>query len=147
MDRKIILVQHCQAEHHTNGMIGSWTDTELTDLGRRQAARVATRISTLTEGSEDWMLISSDLKRCTQTAALIRERCSKEPRLEPDLREINLGEAVGKSQVWLGETNWKSRRFRRAWIGSRIEALRPGESFTSGSIGPWTGYTPVRTNA
>ena len=32
--RKIIVIQHCQSEHHINNMTGGWTDTPLTELGR-----------------------------------------------------------------------------------------------------------------
>ena len=34
---KIILIQHCQSEHHINNMSGGWTDTPLTEFGRKQA--------------------------------------------------------------------------------------------------------------
>lgn len=30
--KTIITIQHTQAVHHTNGMVGSWTDWELTEL-------------------------------------------------------------------------------------------------------------------
>ena len=35
--KNIITIQHTQSIHHTNGMIGSWTNWELTDLGKEQA--------------------------------------------------------------------------------------------------------------
>jgi len=31
--KTIITIQHTQSVHHTNGMVGSWTDWELSDLG------------------------------------------------------------------------------------------------------------------
>ena len=34
--KHIITVQHTQSVHHTNGMVGSWTDWDLTELGRFQ---------------------------------------------------------------------------------------------------------------
>ena len=42
--KHIITVQHTQSEHHTNGMVGSWTDWNLTELGRQQADRIAVRL-------------------------------------------------------------------------------------------------------
>lgn len=30
--KNIITVQHTQSVHHTNGMVGSWTDWELSEL-------------------------------------------------------------------------------------------------------------------
>lgn len=35
--KNIITIQHTQSIHHTNGMIGSWTDWDLTDKGIKQA--------------------------------------------------------------------------------------------------------------
>ena len=35
--KRIYTVQHTQSEHHTNGMVGSWTDWNLTVLGKQQA--------------------------------------------------------------------------------------------------------------
>ena len=35
--KHIFTVQHTQSIHHTNGMVGSWTDWDLTELGRIQA--------------------------------------------------------------------------------------------------------------
>ena len=39
--KSIFTVQHTQSEHHINGMIGSWTDWNLTELGKQQAERIA----------------------------------------------------------------------------------------------------------
>ena len=33
--KTIFTVQHTQSEHHTNGMVGSWTDWNLTELGKQ----------------------------------------------------------------------------------------------------------------
>ena len=35
--KNIITIQHTQSIHHTNGMVGSWTDWDLSDLGMVQA--------------------------------------------------------------------------------------------------------------
>ena len=40
-----IIIQHTQSIHHTNGMIGSWTDWELTDLGKEQADNSGRKLS------------------------------------------------------------------------------------------------------
>ena len=34
--KNIITIQHTQSVHHTNGMVGSWTDWELTEIGKQQ---------------------------------------------------------------------------------------------------------------
>lgn len=38
--KTIITIQHTQSVHHTNGMVGSWTDWELSELGVNQAKRI-----------------------------------------------------------------------------------------------------------
>ena len=38
--RSIICIQHTQSVHHTNGMVGSWTDWDITNLGIQQANRI-----------------------------------------------------------------------------------------------------------
>ena len=42
--KHIITVQHTQSVHHTNGMVGSWTDWDLTDLGREQADHIGRKL-------------------------------------------------------------------------------------------------------
>lgn len=48
--RKIIIIQHCQSEHHINNMSGGWTDTPLTDLGRKQAELIGLKLKKDLEG-------------------------------------------------------------------------------------------------
>ena len=42
--KHIITVQHTQSVHHTNNMVGSWTDWDLTDLGKVQADRIGKKL-------------------------------------------------------------------------------------------------------
>ena len=57
--KRIITVQHPQSVHHTNGMIGSWTDWELTETGKQQAENIAENLrATLAKYiSEDLRLV------------------------------------------------------------------------------------------
>ncbi len=98
--KQIITIQHTQSVHHTNGMVGSWTDWHLTDLGRAQAERIAQRLHPMLEGRR-WTLYSSDLLRARETAAPLAELLQVQPILRAELRERNLGPAVGKSVEWL----------------------------------------------
>ena len=100
--KQIITIQHTQSVHHTNGMVGSWTDWHLTDLGRAQAERIAQRLMPMLAGKR-WTLYSSDLLRAQETAAPLAEMLNVTPILRPELRERNLGPAVGKSVQWLRE--------------------------------------------
>ena len=35
--KNILVIQHTQSIHHTNGMVGAWTDWDLTEYGKKQA--------------------------------------------------------------------------------------------------------------
>ena len=100
--KHIITVQHTQSVHHTNGMVGSWTDWDLTPLGRSQADRIGKKLKDELEG-KDVLIYSSDLKRAAQTAEEISKYMGKEPVFRQELRERNLGKCCGKSVQWLRE--------------------------------------------
>ena len=100
--KSIYTVQHTQSEHHTNGMVGSWTDWSLTELGRRQADRIAIKLKQELDGKEI-VLYTSDLKRARQTAECIASRLGVASVMRTELRERNLGRCCGKSVQWLRE--------------------------------------------
>lgn len=91
---KLIVVRHCESEHHLNGLSGGWTNCSLTDLGRQQAARVAERVRAEVGGGP-WALYSSDLKRARETAEILGAAIGKRPELRRELREINNGISAG----------------------------------------------------
>ncbi len=84
---RVILVQHCQSEHHVNEMSGGWTDTPLTELGRRQAQLTAHKLKDIITRDE-YVLYSSDLLRASQTAQIIGKHLGLEATPNPGLREI-----------------------------------------------------------
>ena len=100
--KTIYTVQHTQSIHHTNGMVGSWTDWELTDLGKQQADQISLKLQKELEGKEV-VLYSSDLMRAKQTAGFIADRLQVTPVYRTELRERNLGKCCGKSVQWLRE--------------------------------------------
>jgi len=97
---KLILIQHCQSEHHVNGMTGGWTDTPLTSLGIQQAERIAARLHNELSDISSFTLISSDLLRASQTAGIIAEKLQLPVQYNQALREINTGIAIGKTREW-----------------------------------------------
>ena len=96
---KLIIIQHCQSEHHINNMSGGWTDTPLTQLGRKQADIIGKRLRAEIL-DEKYILYTSDLKRAFQTAEIIGNHLKLEMHIERDLREINTGIAAGKTKDW-----------------------------------------------
>lgn len=96
--KHIITIQHPQSEQHVNGMIGSWSDWSLTDTGICEAERIGRKLSS--ELEDEYVLYTSDLLRSKQTADLVSKYFCIKPILKKDLREFNLGEAIGKSKEW-----------------------------------------------
>ena len=100
--KRIFTVQHTQSEHHINGMVGSWTDWSLTELGKQQADQIAAKLKQEL-GDQKIVLYASDLKRAKQTADSIASQFQVSPILKKELRERNLGKCCGKSVQWLRE--------------------------------------------
>ena len=100
--KTIITIQHTQSVHHTNGMVGSRTDWELTELGVQQANRIGEKLKAeLAE--KEFVMYSSDLLRAKQTAENVGKYLGIKPNLRTELRERNLGKCCGKSVQWLRE--------------------------------------------
>lgn len=100
--RKIIVIQHCQSEHHINNMIGGWTDTPLTELGRNQAELIGLRLKNELE-KESYTIYSSDLMRAKQTADIVANHLNLNVIQDIDLREKNNGIGAGKTRDWAKE--------------------------------------------
>lgn len=100
--KHIITVQHPQSVHHTNGMVGSWTDWDLSDFGKHQAGLIAEKLSKELNG-RSVKLFSSDLKRAVQPARILGDKLSVQPILRTELRERNLESCCGQSVTWLKE--------------------------------------------
>ena len=100
--KTIITIQHTQSVHHTNGMVGSWTDWDLSELGVRQAKQIGEKLSMELSGKK-FVMYASDLKRAKQTAEYVGVYLDICPILRPELRERNLGSCCGKSVAWLRE--------------------------------------------
>jgi len=95
--KPIILVRHGQAESNVSNLTGGWSQTALTDLGRRQAGLVAGRLKLELEGVEI-ASYCSDLKRAVQTAEIIAEQTGLEIVPGMGFRECNNGVAAGRTQ-------------------------------------------------
>jgi broad specificity phosphatase PhoE len=93
----IILARHAQSIHHVSDLTGGWTDTNLTDLGRRQATRLAERLKDELAGRA-CRHYCSELKRAAQTAQIIARVTGIDPTYDPGLKEYNNGLAAGKSR-------------------------------------------------
>lgn len=107
--KSIITIQHTESIHHTNGMVGSWTDWDLSEIGIKQANNIGRNLSKELENKK-YVMYSSDLLRAKHTAKIIGKYLGIEPILARELRERNLGRCVGKSVKWLKENIEKEEK-------------------------------------
>lgn len=100
--KNIITIQHTQSIHHTNGMVGSWTDWDLSELGVEQANKIGEKLAKQLEGKQ-YTMYASDLLRAKHTAEIVAKYLGITPIIRQELRERNLGRCCGKSVQWLRE--------------------------------------------
>lgn len=102
LNKNIITIQHPESVHHTNGMIGSWTDWELSEKGIHEAEKIAQNLIPEIQDKE-FFIYSSTLKRTKQTSEIIGNILNTTPKFTDALKERSLGKAIGKSVQWLKE--------------------------------------------
>lgn len=97
--KTVITIQHTQSIHHTNGMIGSWTDWDITEHGIQQAENIGKNLAKELH-DKAVRIISSDLLRAKHTAEIVAKYFEAKVELDERIRERNLGEACRKSEEW-----------------------------------------------
>lgn len=100
--KQIITIQHTQSVHHTNGMVGSWTDWDISQTGVEQAENIGRNLAEQLLGQKIAMY-TSDLLRARHTAEIVARHLGITPIIRRELRERNLGKCVGHSVKWLRE--------------------------------------------
>ena len=92
---QVLLVRHGQSApfrpEEPFALVDGHGDPHLTDLGHYQAQLVGQRLA----GEPISAIYASSLTRTHQTAAPLAQALSLEPTIEPDLREVFLGEFEG----------------------------------------------------
>lgn len=102
--RNMYVVTHPAADHHDADLVGGWYDSHLTDRGRLMAEAIATELKErLSVTDRPVRITTSDLARCTETAAIIAPRLDVPVTADERLREISYGEAEGRPNTWLDE--------------------------------------------
>jgi broad specificity phosphatase PhoE len=114
---RVLLVRHGQSEWNAQGRWQGQADPALSELGRTQARHAARSV-----GAVD-AIISSDLQRATETAAILSAELGIGPVLtDPDLRERHAGEWQGLTRAEIhqgwpgyldapdGAAGWEPRR-------------------------------------
>jgi probable phosphoglycerate mutase len=128
---ELLLVRHGESQPARDDqpfpLVDGHGDPELAPAGREQALRVAERL----EHEDIGAIYVSTLCRTVQTAAPLASRLGIEPRVEPDLREVYLGE-------------WEGGSFRRHVAEGHPIALR---MFTEGRWDVIPGAEPAESLA
>ena len=89
--RALVLLRHGQTSWNLERRAQGHSDVELDDTGPAQAAAVASYLAALAPT----LLWSSDLARARQTAEYVAKEVPVELRLDPRLREFDLGDRTG----------------------------------------------------
>jgi 2,3-bisphosphoglycerate-dependent phosphoglycerate mutase len=97
--RNIYIVRHTESVHHVQKLGGGWYDTSLTEKGKAQAAKIATNLFDELK-IPGIPIYSSDLKRCSEMAAIFSKTFNSPIILDKNLREMKIGDAGGKSEEW-----------------------------------------------
>ena len=103
--QQVLLVRHGETLWNTEQRIQGQSDSELTKQGIEQARQTGLRLQHL--GITH--IISSDLGRTQQTAAIIAESCQCQFVTDARLREINMGVLEGRalSSLTQQEEQWR----------------------------------------
>ena len=92
---ELVLVRHGQSAPYRPGrpfaLVDGQGDPPLSELGRWQAEQLADRLA----GETIHALYVTTLRRTLETAAPLAARLGLDPKVEPDLREVHLGEWEG----------------------------------------------------
>ncbi|MGH2905211.1 MAG: histidine phosphatase family protein [Solirubrobacterales bacterium] len=124
---RLLLVRHGESEWNASGLLQGQADPPLSELGRRQAARMAGRLV----DEEIDVIVASDLQRAMDTARALADnvRLPVEPR--QDLREVDLGSWTGVSR---DELEAQDPGVWRRWRVEGIEGWEGGERYADAMV-------------
>jgi len=118
---QLILVRHGETLHNVARIAQGWGDSDLSETGRRQIARLAERLKSLAPDA----IYSSPLNRALTTAQKISEATGLEVRIVDELREMNYGRWEGQS--FLDVRKVDEENYRR-WIDDPNHPCPDGET-------------------
>jgi broad specificity phosphatase PhoE len=135
MSAVLTLVRHGETLANVDRVWHGSIDTRLTELGMRQAERVAAHLGERCRDAA--ALYSSDLRRAHDTARVIGTALDLPVRLDADLREYDLGSWEGKTYRELYERHrlWDHMREDPEFAPHGGETPRQVASRLSGALG------------
>ena len=121
MSRQLILIRHGETLHNVAGIAQGWNDSELSDRGREQVARIAERLAAM----QPTALYSSPLGRALSTAEVIAKATGLDIVTLDDLREMNYGGWEGRSFL---DVRAEDEAIYQRWINDPACPCPNGES-------------------
>ncbi|MDV3128269.1 histidine phosphatase family protein [Mycobacterium sp. 21AC1] len=119
--RRLVLLRHGQTEYNAGNRMQGQLDTELSDLGREQAAAAAEVLAK----RQPLLIVSSDLRRALDTAVTLGDRAGVAVQVDERLRETHLGDWQGLTHL---EVDAAVPGARLAWRDDARWAPHGGES-------------------
>jgi broad specificity phosphatase PhoE len=119
--RRLVMLRHGQTEYNAGSRMQGQLDTELSDLGREQAAAAAEILAK----RQPLLIVSSDLQRALDTAIALGERSGLPVLVDERLRETHLGDWQGMTHL---EVDAAAPGARLAWRDNARWAPHGGES-------------------
>ncbi|WP_241473039.1 glucosyl-3-phosphoglycerate phosphatase [Mycolicibacterium neoaurum] len=119
--RRLVLLRHGQTEWNADSRMQGQIDTDLTELGRNQAAAAAEVLAK----RQPLAIVSSDLRRALDTATALGDRAGVPVRVDQRLRETHLGDWQGLTHI---EVDERAPGARLAWRDDARWAPHGGES-------------------
>jgi broad specificity phosphatase PhoE len=96
----LLLIRHAESSWNASGRWQGHGDPPLSDRGRAQANALARELSRETID----VLVSSDLRRAAQTAAILGRARGLQPEWNPRLRELDIGDWEGLTRDQIERT-------------------------------------------
>jgi glucosyl-3-phosphoglycerate phosphatase len=119
--RRLVMLRHGQTEYNARSRMQGQLDTELSDLGREQAAAAAEVLGK----RQPLSIVSSDLRRALDSAVALGERSGLPVLVDTRLRETHLGDWQGLTHL---EVDAAAPGARLAWRENARWAPHGGES-------------------
>lgn len=119
--RRLVLLRHGQTAYNLGSRMQGQLDTELSDLGRAQAAAAAEVLGK----RQPLLIVSSDLRRAYETAVTLGEGTGVPVRVDARLRETHLGDWQGLTH---DQIDAASPGTRLAWREDASWAPHGGEN-------------------
>jgi broad specificity phosphatase PhoE len=122
---ELLFVRHGETDWNDERRLQGHADTPLNDRGRRQAEELAAHLAHQRVDA----LYTSDLRRASETAAVIAARLGLEPVADPGLREVDVGEWSGLTRPeiaerWPEAVRWSDGETPEEMAGRVLAAAR-----------------------